>query len=112
MRPFFAMAMPTALPTDALDTSRCNTKQIRRGRWIITSRVLPWPEVEIAADSLLVKGAAYRALGQFSEAERSYRQALVADENSVDVWFNLGNVLRDLMRPSDAIEGLSQSGRD
>ncbi len=53
---------------------------------------------------LVGKGAAYRALGQFSEAERSYRQALVADENSVDVWFNLGNVLRDLMRPSDAIE--------
>ncbi len=52
---------------------------------------------------LVGKGAAHRALGQFSEAERSYRQALVADENSVDGWFNLGNVLRDLMRPSDAI---------
>jgi tetratricopeptide (TPR) repeat protein len=50
------------------------------------------------------KGAAHRALGQFPEAERCYRQALVAAETSVDVWFNLGNVLRDLRRPSDAIE--------
>ena len=53
---------------------------------------------------LVGKGAAHRALGQYSQAERSYRRALLADENSVEAWFNLGNVLQDLKRPSDAIE--------
>ena len=60
-------------------------------------------------DKLLVgKGAAQRALGQYSAAEHSYRQALELDGASVEAWFNLGNVLRDLERPTDAARAFRQ----
>jgi tetratricopeptide (TPR) repeat protein len=50
------------------------------------------------------RGVALRALGQDAAAERSYQQALMADSQHVEAWFNLGNLLRDSGRRPEAME--------
>jgi len=47
---------------------------------------------------------ALRALGHVAQAEAAYRRALSLEPESIDTWFNLGNLYRDLQQPEKALK--------
>ena len=50
------------------------------------------------------QGVALRALGHVAQAEAAYRRALSLEPESIDTWFNLGNLYRDLQQPDKALK--------
>jgi len=62
------------------------------------------------AKALFYRGIALASLGRFSEAEASYRLALVKDPKDFKIWNNLAGILFEAMdRPMDAARCLEQA---
>ena len=55
-----------------------------------------------------VQGVALRRLGRVREAEAAYKRALALQPESIDTWFNLGNLYRDLRQYDEALKAYGQ----
>lgn len=61
------------------------------------------------ARRLHAEGDAHDAAGRYDEALRSYRAALALDPDNLALHFNVGNALRNLRRPREAIAAYDQA---
>ena len=60
------------------------------------------------AGMLVTLGVAYRGMGNYDDAERSYLRAADADAASADPWFNLGILYGDYLRDYDRSQEMFQ----
>jgi tetratricopeptide (TPR) repeat protein len=70
------------------------------------ARVYGEQALALAEDAAIwtTQGVALRALGQVAQAEAAYRRALFLEPESIDTWFNLGNLYRDLQQPDKDLQ--------
>jgi tetratricopeptide (TPR) repeat protein len=76
---------------------------------VFNGRTLPGHYIEPEAYAAFTRGAYHEARGEWTEAERAYRQALRSDGESPDIWTRLGALAcrTDL---EQAIEHFDQAG--
>jgi tetratricopeptide (TPR) repeat protein len=83
-----------------------------KGRWDqVLSYALTWHANDpLDHKALFYAGLGFTGLGNYTQAEVMYRQALEIDPTDTKVWNNLGGILFEyLRRPSDGIRCLEQT---
>ena len=97
---------------DLVENARTARELCEKSLWLETLAFAQKWHAENPADSkaLFYMGLGFAGLGQFVQAETSYRRALEIDPSDAKIWNNLAKILfENLKRPMDGILCIEQT---